>query len=86
MIYGRNQHNIVKKLSSDLKKKKIRLHLTEESRKREQNPSVELLIKYVESESESLSVLFDSLWPHGLDVAYQAPLSMEFSRQEYYNG
>ena len=45
LIYGRNQRNIVKKLSSDLKKKKIRLPLTEESRKREQNPSVELLIK-----------------------------------------
>ena len=26
----------------------------------------------------------DSLQPHGL--AYQGPLSMEFSRQEYWNG
>ena len=27
-----------------------------------------------------------SLRPHGLYVAHQAPLSMEFSRQEYWNG
>ena len=36
--------------------------------------------------SVSFSVLSDSFWPHGLYVACQAPLSMEFSRQEYWNG
>ena len=30
------------------------------------------------------SVVSDSLWPHG--QAHQAPLSMEFSRQEYWSG
>ena len=34
----------------------------------------------------SRSVLFDSLWSHGRYVAHQAPLSMKFSRQEYYSG
>ena len=29
------------------------------------------------------SVMSDSLWPHGLNVALQAPLSTGFSRQEY---
>ena len=28
----------------------------------------------------------DSLWPHGLYVAYQGSSSMEFSRQEYWSG
>ena len=28
----------------------------------------------------------DSFWPHGLTIAYQAPLSMGFSRQEYWSG
>ena len=28
----------------------------------------------------------DSLWPHGLYIAHQAPLSMGFSRQEYWSG
>ena len=32
----------------------------------------------------SRSVVSNSLWPHGLYVACQAPLSMEFSRQEYW--
>ena len=32
----------------------------------------------------SHSVVSDSLWPHG--VAHQAPLSMEFSRQEHWSG
>ena len=32
----------------------------------------------------SHSVLSNSLWPHGPYVACQAPLSMEFSRQEYW--
>ena len=27
-----------------------------------------------------------TLWPHGLNVAQQAPLSMEFSRQPYWSG
>ena len=31
------------------------------------------------------SVLSNSLWPHGLE-AYQVPLSMGFSRQEYWSG
>ena len=34
----------------------------------------------------SHSVVSDSLRPHGLYVACQAPLSMEFSRQEYWSG
>ena len=33
----------------------------------------------------SRSVVSDSLWPHGI-VARQAPLSMGFSRQEYWSG
>ena len=33
----------------------------------------------------SCSVLFNTLQPHGLGV-HQAPLSMEFSRQEYWSG
>ena len=36
--------------------------------------------------SVSCSVVSDSLWPHGLYVACQAPLSMEFFRQEYWCG
>ena len=31
------------------------------------------------------SVMSDSLWPHGLYIARQAPLCMEFSRQEYWS-
>ena len=34
----------------------------------------------------SRSVVSDSLRPHGLYVALQAPLSMGFSRQEYWSG
>ena len=34
-------------------------------------------------ESVSCSVVSDSLWAH---VAHQAPLSMEFSRQDYWSG
>ena len=34
----------------------------------------------------SRSVVSDSLWPHRLTVAYQAPLSMGFPRQEYWSG
>ena len=37
-------------------------------------------------ERESHSVVSDSLQPHGLYVACQAPLSMEFSRQEHWSG
>ena len=33
--------------------------------------------------SVSCSDMSDSLQPHGLHVAHQAPLSMEFSREEY---
>ena len=36
--------------------------------------------------SDSLSVVSDSLWSHGLYVAPQAPLSMEFSTKEYWSG
>ena len=36
--------------------------------------------------SESLSVISDSLQPHGLYIAHQAPLSLEFSREEYWSG
>ena len=32
------------------------------------------------------SVVYDSLWPRGLYIACQAPLSVEFSRQEYWSG
>ena len=32
------------------------------------------------------SVVFNSLQPHGLTAARQAPLSLEFSRQEYWSG
>ena len=35
--------------------------------------------------SKVTSVVFDSLWPHGLYVAHQTPLSMGFSRQEYWS-
>ena len=34
----------------------------------------------------SCSLMSDSLQPHGLYVARQAPLSMGFSRQEYWSG
>ena len=33
----------------------------------------------------SRSIMSNSLWPHGF-TAYQAPLSMGFSRQEYWSG
>ena len=33
-----------------------------------------------------MSVTSDSLRPRGQREAYQAPLSMEFSRQEYWSG
>ena len=36
--------------------------------------------------AKSLSVVSESLWPHGLTVAHQAPLSMGFSRQEHWSG
>ena len=35
--------------------------------------------------SITCSVVSNSMWPHGL-VAHQAPLSMGFSRQEYWSG
>ena len=34
----------------------------------------------------SRSVVSDSLQPHELYIACQVPLSMEFSRQEYWSG
>ena len=39
-----------------------------------------------ESQSVTCSVVSESLQSHGLTVAHQASLSMEFSRQEYWNG
>ena len=42
-----------------------------------------MLTSIIESESVSLSVVSDSLQLH---VAHQAPLSMGFSRQEYWIG
>ena len=39
----------------------------------------------VKSQSE-VSVVSDSVQPHGLPAAYQAPPSMGFSRQEYWSG
>ena len=47
---------------------------------------VMLMMKMPEVKSESRLVVSDFLRPHGLYVAHQAPLSMEFSRQEYWNG
>ena len=38
------------------------------------------------SERVSSSVVSDSLRLHGLHIAHQASLSMEFSRQEYWSG
>ena len=37
-------------------------------------------------ERDSHSVVSDSLQSHGLTVAHQVPLSMRFSRQEYWSG
>ena len=37
-------------------------------------------------ECQVTSVVSDSLQPHGLYIARQAPLSMGFSRQEYWSG
>ena len=34
----------------------------------------------------SRSVVSNSLSPHGLCIAFQAPLSLEFFRQEYWSG
>ena len=39
-----------------------------------------------ENKSISLLVMLDSLRPHGLYLAHQAPLSMGFPRQEYWSG
>ena len=56
--------------------------------------SKRLLISWLQSPSAvigwkwkwSCSFMFDSLWPHGLPIAYQASLSVGFSRQEYWSG
>ena len=40
----------------------------------------------MKSESISGLVMSDSLRPHGLYITHQAPLSMEFSRQEHWGG
>ena len=44
------------------------------------------MFRVKERESVGRSVVSDSLQPNGLYVAHQAPLSMEFSRQEYWSG
>ena len=44
---------------------------------------IETLCSIYMSIKRSCSVVSNSLWPHGL---YQAPQSMEFSRQEYWSG
>ena len=41
---------------------------------------------FLESESVTHSVVSDSVQPHGLYVAHQAPLPTGFSRQEYSSG
>ena len=46
----------------------------------------EIQVKEKWSESTSHSVVSNSLWPRGPTIACQAPLSMEFSRQEYWSG
>ena len=61
-------------LSSDIWNTRSRLCATEESRPR----PFQLSVMRVSS-----SAVSDSLPPHGL---YQAPLPMEFSRQEYWSG
>ena len=43
-------------------------------------------MKRSENETVSHSVVSNSLRPHGLTEACQVPLSMEFSRQEYWSG
>ena len=47
-----------------------------------------LYLTYMQSSSNSVScsVVSDSLQPHGLYVARQSPVSMGFSRQEYWSG
>ena len=45
------------------------------------NSSQEL--QWERTKSVSCSVVSDSFWPYGRRGAHQAPLSMEFSRQEY---
>ena len=40
----------------------------------------------LQQSSVSHSVVSNSLWPHGLYVAHQPPLSMEFSRQGSWSG
>ena len=46
-----------------------------------------LFLNNINSESESeVAFVSDSLQPHGLTIAYQAPLSLGFSRQEYWSG
>ena len=43
-------------------------------------------LKSSKSESDSHSVVFDFLRPHGLQVALEAPSSMGFSWKEYWSG
>ena len=44
------------------------------------------LCDQLESACLLVLVVSDSLWPHGLYIAHQAPLSMGFSRKEYWSG
>ena len=56
---------------------KSRIHLEEK---------VKCWCKNVTRLRVSCSVVSNSLWPHVLYIAHQAPLSMAFSRQEYWSG
>ena len=50
---------------------------------------LEQLLAVVSSESESVKVLVPQLCPalcKPLDVAHKTPLSMDFSRQDYWSG
>ena len=72
------------------KKPNKQLHLCSWSRKQSWTPdprtTLQAYCRWPESESISHSVVSHSLWPHGLYVAHQTPLSMQFSRQEYWSG
>ena len=64
--------------------KQPHLKSVDESREKEKKKESFFFFKFP-CESVSCSVVSDSLRPHVL-LARQAPLSMEFSRQEYWGG
>ena len=80
LMYGRNQHNIVIILLLKLNKNFYMGLSTYIYQKPTQSKRLLYEVKW------SCSIVSDSLWPHGLYIAYQAPLSMGFSRQEYFSG